>query len=53
MAALIEAADILAWRHEVLANLTGKRVLSLDVFPEGMIAPLMNSYLEIEARHLL
>ena len=30
-----------------------KGVLSLDVFPEQMTAPLVNRYLEIKARHLL
>ena len=27
------AADIIAWRHQVLADLHGKGVLSLNVFP--------------------
>jgi len=47
------AADILTWRHQVLADLQSKGVLSLDVFPEEMTAPLVNRYLEIKARHLL
>jgi len=47
------AAEILAWRHQVLADLTRKGILSLDVFPEEMTAPLVNRYLEIKARHLL
>lgn len=47
------AADILAWRYQVLADLEAKGVLSLDVYPEGLTAPLINSYLEIKARHLL
>jgi len=47
------AAEILAWRHQVLTDLHGKGVLSLDVFPEEMTAPLINRYLEIKARHLL
>jgi uncharacterized protein (DUF58 family) len=47
------AADILAWRHQVLRDLNTKGVLSLDVFPEQMTAPLVNRYLEIKARHLL
>ena len=50
---MIEAADILAWRHQILADLQSKGVLSLYVFPEEMTAPLVNSYLEIKARHLL
>ena len=47
------AIDILSWRRQVLADLTGKGVLSLDVFPEQLTAPLVNRYLEIKARHLL
>jgi uncharacterized protein (DUF58 family) len=47
------AAHILAWRHQVLADLTSKGALTLDVFPEQMTAPLVNRYLEIKARHLL
>lgn len=47
------AADILAWRQQVLTDLSAKGVLALDVFPEEMTAPLINRYLEIKARHLL
>ncbi len=47
------AANIIAWRHQVLTDLHSKGVLSLDVFPEQMTAPLVNRYLEIKARHLL
>jgi len=47
------AADILTWRHQTLKDLTAKGVLSLDVFPADMTAPLVNRYLEIKARHLL
>jgi uncharacterized protein (DUF58 family) len=47
------AAEILAWRHQVLTDLQSKGVLTLDVFPEEMTAPLINRYLEIKARHLL
>jgi uncharacterized protein (DUF58 family) len=47
------AADILAWRQQVLKDLETKGVLSLDVFPEDMTAPLINRYLNIKARHLL
>ena len=47
------AAEIVTWRHQVLADLEKKGVLSLDVFPEDMTAPLVNRYLEIKARHLL
>jgi hypothetical protein len=47
------ASEIVAWRRGVLADLQSQGVLSLDVFPEHMTAPLVNSYLEIKARHLL
>ena len=47
------AADILTWRHQVLADLNRKGALTLDVFPEEMTAPLVNRYLEVKARHLL
>jgi uncharacterized protein (DUF58 family) len=47
------AAEILTWRHQVLADLNAKGVLSLDVFPDKLTAPLVNRYLEIKARHLL
>jgi hypothetical protein len=47
------AAEILTWRHQVLRDLQHHGVLALDVFPEDMTAPLVNSYLEVKARHLL
>ncbi len=47
------AAHILNWRDEVLVALQHQGVLSLDVFPEAITAPLINRYLEIKARHLL
>ena len=47
------AADILSWRHEVLVELNRAGVLSVDVFPDELSAPLINQYLEIKARHLL
>ncbi len=47
------AAEILTWRHQVLTDLESHGVLSLDVFPEHMTAPLVNRYLDIKARHLL
>jgi hypothetical protein len=37
----------------VLTDLHAKGVLSLDVFPEDLTAPLVNRYLDIKARHLL
>jgi uncharacterized protein (DUF58 family) len=47
------AAEMLTWRHQVLTDLEHRGVLSLDVFPEDMTAPLVNRYLDIKARHLL
>jgi uncharacterized protein (DUF58 family) len=47
------AADILAWRHQVLNDLKRQGIMALDVFPEQMTAPLINRYLEVKARHLL
>ncbi len=47
------AAEILNWRREVLTDLEHQGVLTLDVFPEEMTAPLVNRYLDIKARHLL
>jgi len=47
------AAQILSWRRQVIRDLESKGVLSLDVFPEHMTAPLVNRYLEIKARNLL
>lgn len=47
------AAEILSWRHQVLRDLEHQGVLTLDLFPENMTAPLINSYLNIKARHLL
>jgi uncharacterized protein (DUF58 family) len=47
------AAEILAWRHQVIRDLQHHGVLVLDTFPEAMTAPLINQYLELKARHLL
>ena len=47
------AAETLLWRQQVLNDLHSRGVLSLDVFPENLTAPLINQYLEIKARHLL
>lgn len=47
------AADILLWRCQVLRDLKTRGVLTLDVFPEDLTAPLVNQYLKIKARHLL
>ena len=47
------AADILAWRQQVLNGLTHRGALVIDSFPEQLSAPLVNQYLEIKARQLL
>ncbi len=47
------ANEIVTWRRGVLTDLEHQGVLSLDVFPERMTAPLVNRYLEVKARHLL
>ena len=47
------AASLLNWRERTLAGLRGRGVLSLDLFPDEMTAPMINQYLQIKARHLL
>jgi uncharacterized protein (DUF58 family) len=47
------AADLLTWREKALAGLRRRGVLTLDVFPDELTAPLINQYLQIKARHLL
>ncbi|WP_339747566.1 DUF58 domain-containing protein [uncultured Rubinisphaera sp.] len=47
------SADILLWREEVLTNMRHAGVLTLDVFPENLTAPLINEYLRIKAQMLL
>ncbi len=47
------AAEILNWRQQTLADLSRSGVLTLDVFPEALTAPLVNQYLQIKARKLL
>jgi uncharacterized protein (DUF58 family) len=47
------AAALLNWRERTLAGLRRRGVLTLDVFPDEMTAPLINQYLQIKARHLL
>lgn len=47
------AADILDWRAQVLQELRHQGVLTLDVFPEHLTAPIINEYLRIKAQHLL
>ncbi|MFO0908483.1 MAG: DUF58 domain-containing protein [Isosphaeraceae bacterium] len=47
------AASLLNWRERALAGLRLRGVLTLDVFPDELTAPLINQYLQIKARHLL
>lgn len=47
------AAALLTWRERALAGLRLRGVLTLDVFPGDLTAPLINQYLQIKARHLL
>lgn len=47
------AAEIIQWRHQLLVDMTHRGILSLDVFPDELTAPLINRYLEIKARNLL
>lgn len=47
------AASMLNWRERVLAELRSRGVMTLDVLPEDLTAPLINRYLEVKARHLL
>ncbi len=47
------AAALLTWRERALAGLRLRGVLTLDVFPDELTAPLINQYLQIKARHLL
>lgn len=47
------AAEILNWRRQVLTDLEHGGVMTMDVFPHQMTAPLINRYLDIKARHLL
>lgn len=47
------AANIINWRQTVIRDLEHRGVLSLDVFPDRLTAPLVNQYLDIKARHLL
>jgi uncharacterized protein (DUF58 family) len=47
------AAAILNWRERTLTALRRRGVLTLDLFPDEMTAPLINRYLQIKARHLL
>lgn len=47
------AAAMLNWRERILVELRRRGVLTLDVLPEELTAPLVNRYLRIKAQHLL
>ena len=47
------AASILTWRNQLINDLKHQGILTMDVFPEGLTANLVNRYLDIKARHLL
>jgi uncharacterized protein (DUF58 family) len=47
------AASLLNWREKTLIGLRRRGVLTLDVLPEDLTAPMINQYLQIKARHLL
>jgi uncharacterized protein (DUF58 family) len=47
------AAAMLNARELTLAGLRARGVLTLDLAPEALTAPLVNEYLQIKARHLL
>ena len=47
------AAEIIAWREQLLRQLEARGALVLDVDARGLTAGLINRYLEIKARHLL
>ena len=42
------AAALLSWRERALAGLRLRGVLTLDVFPDELTAPLINQYLQIK-----
>ena len=45
------ATTILNWRNQFMNDLKHQGVLTMDVFPEGLTANLVNQYLELKARH--
>ncbi|SIO08924.1 Uncharacterized conserved protein, DUF58 family, contains vWF domain [Singulisphaera sp. GP187] len=47
------AAALLNWRERALSSLRTRGVMTLDLFPNELTAPLINQYLQIKARHLL
>jgi len=47
------AAALLNWRERALASLRLRGIMTLDLFPDELTAPMINQYLQIKARHLL
>jgi uncharacterized protein (DUF58 family) len=47
------AAALLNWRERTLVGLRRRGVLTLDLLPDELTAPMINQYLQIKARHLL
>lgn len=47
------AAEILNWRHSTLKRLEKSGSLVVDAFPDDLTSPMINSYLEVKAKHLL
>jgi uncharacterized protein (DUF58 family) len=47
------AAAMLNWRERVIAAIRQRGALALDVLPDDLTAPLINTYLDVKARHLL
>ncbi|WP_169979742.1 DUF58 domain-containing protein [Tautonia rosea] len=47
------AAAMLNWRERVISAIRQRGALALDVLPEDLTAPLINTYLDVKARHLL
>lgn len=47
------AAELLRWRGSVIGDLKGAGALVLDVAPQRLTGSLINTYLQIKARHLL
>jgi len=47
------AAELLRWRGSVIGDLKRAGALVLDVAPQRLTTNLINTYLQIKARHLL
>lgn len=47
------AAELARWRGSLIGDLKGAGALVLDVAPQRFTAKLINTYLQIKARHLL